>query len=243
MAAKKRGRPKLTAAQKRKRAESKKVINRRSQVTGKPPTKRLKRRRAENKAPGYFPNPSRTGYVLEIKPSLSALKKGVKDEKGFWTGNGWDTDPSNAVIFPTVEVMKKAFDKIPAKLLGGSNYTVGGTSVRVSVRSKTKGGTKRNPVPPSKYKKVKEAIELFKEFTGHEPEHIDYLPLDTNDVSLKIGECDGILYTTVRDGKKESYIHKFRKKSRPLLAASHDGKKLYILSGEYEFTSRGIVDR
>lgn len=60
---------------------------------------------------------------------------------------------------------------------------------------------------------------------------------------LPVGELDGVLYTTVRDGQTEKYIHKFRKKSRPLLAASHDGKSLHILGGEYEFTERGIEDK
>jgi hypothetical protein len=58
-----------------------------------------------------------------------------------------------------------------------------------------------------------------------------------------VGELDGVLYTTVRDGVTEKYIHKFRKKSRPLLATSHDGKSLHILGGEYEFTERGIEDK
>jgi hypothetical protein len=60
---------------------------------------------------------------------------------------------------------------------------------------------------------------------------------------LVIGELDGVLYTTVRDGKTERYIHRFRKRSRPRLIASHDGKSLHILGGEYEFTERGIVDK
>jgi hypothetical protein len=62
-------------------------------------------------------------------------------------------------------------------------------------------------------------------------------------VAFKIGDCDGILYTTVRDGVTESYIHKFKKKSRPVLASSFDGKQLLILAGGYEFTERGIVDK
>jgi hypothetical protein len=38
-------------------------------------------------------------------------------------------------------------------------------------------------------------------------------------------------------------VHRFKKKSRPLLAASHDGTQLYILGGEYAFTDAGIIDR
>ncbi len=64
-----------------------------------------------------------------------------------------------------------------------------------------------------------------------------------HDTALLIGDLDGVLYTTVRDGLKESYVHKFRKKSRPQLASSFDGKQLYILGGGYAFTDRGIVDK
>lgn len=63
------------------------------------------------------------------------------------------------------------------------------------------------------------------------------------DVGLKIGHLDGVLYTTVRDGKTEKYIHKFKRSSRPLLAVSFDGKNLIMLGGAYQFTERGIVDK
>ena len=61
--------------------------------------------------------------------------------------------------------------------------------------------------------------------------------------ALAIGELDGVMYTTRRDGKQEKYIHKFKKSSRPLLCASFDGKILVVLGGAYQFTKRGIVDK
>ena len=63
------------------------------------------------------------------------------------------------------------------------------------------------------------------------------------DVGLTIGKCDGILYTTVRDGETEAYIHRFKKSARPTLAASHDGESLSLIGGKFDFTERGIVDR
>jgi hypothetical protein len=60
---------------------------------------------------------------------------------------------------------------------------------------------------------------------------------------MLVGDLDGVLYTTVRDGKTEKYVHRFRKRSRPLLVSAHDGKSLHILGGEYEFTERGIEDK
>jgi hypothetical protein len=61
-------------------------------------------------------------------------------------------------------------------------------------------------------------------------------------VGVAIGEVDGILYSTIRDGVLEKYIHKFRKADRPLFVVSPDGRVLYLLGGNYNFTERGIVD-
>lgn len=94
-----------------------------------------------------------------------------------------------------------------------------------------------------KKKRIEKAIKLFQDFTGHDPEYIDKVKLPVHDTALAIGHCDGILYSTVRDGRKEKYIHKFKPGSRPVLAVSFDGKQLYLLAGAYKFTDRGIVDR
>jgi hypothetical protein len=67
--------------------------------------------------------------------------------------------------------------------------------------------------------------------------------LKTPAVAVEIGDLGGVLYTTVRDGRTEKYVHKFRRDSRPVLAAGSDGKSLHVIGGEFEFTDRGIVDR
>jgi hypothetical protein len=100
---------------------------------------------------------------------------------------------------------------------------------------------KRNPVPPSKRVKIKEAARRFADFTGHEAESLTLIDNPNNDTTFLIGDLDGVLYTTVRDGQKESYVHEFKTRSRPLLASSYDGKQLYILNGGYKMTDRGIV--
>jgi len=51
------------------------------------------------------------------------------------------------------------------------------------------------------------------------------------------------MYSTVRDGVLEKYIHKFHKRDCPLFVVAPDGKSLYLLGGVYNFTERGIVDR
>lgn len=101
-----------------------------------------------------------------------------------------------------------------------------------------------NPVPPSKVVQARNAADLYRRFTGHdalEEVRIDKPVLP--DVMLVVGDIDGIMYTTVRDGVMEKYVHQFKKKARPLFCVSHDGQQIYLIGGEYDFTERGIVDR
>jgi hypothetical protein len=101
-----------------------------------------------------------------------------------------------------------------------------------------------NPVPASKKVQVRNASDLYTRFTGHEATEYELVDKPViPDVMLQVGDIDGVLYTTVRDGKTEKYIHKFKKNCRPLFCVSHDGKQLYMLGGSYDFTELGIVDK
>ena len=103
----------------------------------------------------------------------------------------------------------------------------------------------RNPVPPSSTQRlIQQGAALYERFTGHEAELAGRVPAPViPKVMVAIGEIDGILYTTVRDGVTEKYIHKFKKSSRPLLAVSPDGNSMVLLGGAYQFTESGINDR
>lgn len=112
--------------------------------------------------------------------------------------------------------------------------------------------TRKNPVPASSRagssRRVKglvnQAADLYERFSGHDPEEIGTIEIpEVPAVGVAIGEIDGILYTTVRDGKTEKYIHKFHKRDKPLFVVSPDGKQLFLVGGFYTFTERGIVDR
>jgi len=89
---------------------------------------------------------------------------------------------------------------------------------------------------------VNQAAKLYTDFRGEEPAFIDRVSLVVSPVMLLIGECDGLLYTTRRDGKMESYVHKFKENARPLLTVSNTGKQLYLIGGRYRFTDAGIID-
>lgn len=107
-------------------------------------------------------------------------------------------------------------------------------------------------VPPSSRAKsrgysadeVGRAVRLYERFTGHDAEELGVFQLpDLPSTATVIGECDGVLYTTVRDGKTERYIHEFRARDKPLLCVSPDGRQLILVGGRYVFTEKGIVDK
>lgn len=87
------------------------------------------------------------------------------------------------------------------------------------------------------------AADLYERFTGHDPEELGTVKVNPlPKVAAVIGECDGVLYTTVRDGVTERYIHEFRKADKPLLCVSPDGRQILLVGGRYRFTELGIVD-
>lgn len=94
-----------------------------------------------------------------------------------------------------------------------------------------------------KHRKIKAAVKLYEDFSGHRPRFIERVSLPIPEVLMLVGECDGVLYSCVRDGKPEKYIHRFNKSARPLLTSNETGTQLYLIGGQYSFTSRGIVDR
>lgn len=81
------------------------------------------------------------------------------------------------------------------------------------------------------------------DFSGHEATRVLKVRHPQLRKGLIVGELDGVLYTAVRDNRAERYIHRFRKRSRPLLTASADGKALGIVGGRFQFTEAGIEDR
>jgi hypothetical protein len=93
--------------------------------------------------------------------------------------------------------------------------------------------------------KVRQATRLFEAFTGADADAVERVHVRdiADDVLVVVGKVDAIAYSTRRGGKRESYQHEFKSSSRPVLATSHDGRRLYLLAGAFRFTSRGIEDR
>lgn len=103
----------------------------------------------------------------------------------------------------------------------------------------SRAGKRQRPIRSE----VDRAADLVERFKGHDAEELGtfYIP-DLPSTVAVIGECDGVLYTTVRDGQVEKYIHKFAAKDKPLLCVSPDGQQMIFVGGRYVFTERGIVD-
>ena len=100
----------------------------------------------------------------------------------------------------------------------------------------------RNPVPATRGQ-VQQAKDLYKDFSGHDAEKSRKVKLRNPKAGFVVGKLDGVLYTTVRDGKREKYIHKFKQSAAPNLVSSFDGRNLYIIGGKYTFENTGINDK
>lgn len=91
---------------------------------------------------------------------------------------------------------------------------------------------------------VRDAARRYTAFTGHDEIDLTKVKIPAYPrVVFQVGQIDGVLYSTVRDGIPEKYIHKFKKNCRPLFCVSPDGKQLLMIGGLFDFTERGIVDK
>lgn len=102
-----------------------------------------------------------------------------------------------------------------------------------------KRGVIRNPTNGRNYRK---AVRLYRDFTGENPRFTDEWDVEVPDTAMQVGKVTGIMYKARVDGREQEYLHEFTGKSRPILAASADGRQLLLLGGDYKMTERGIVD-
>lgn len=91
-------------------------------------------------------------------------------------------------------------------------------------------------------RELDQADDLLNAFAGRSAREVLSMRERPIKTGLVIGDALGVMYETVRDGKREKYCHEFRKQSRPLLVSSHDGSRIGFVGGRYRFTDRGIED-
>lgn len=112
-----------------------------------------------------------------------------------------------------------------------------------SQKATRKKAVRKNPVGKSQTERaMRKAVRLFSDFHGEHPKFVDQWEVIVPPVAMQIGTVTGIMYKTRMDGKVQEFLHEFTGKSRPILAASADGRQLLFLGGDYKMTERGIVD-
>lgn len=148
-----------------------------------------------------------------------------------------------------VSVLAALLENLPENW--GDKIRDGELTIRVSAQavddaleilSEKPTGFRMNPAP--RRNEIQRAAKLYKDFTGHivtKAAQVALPGLPT--VGLAIGPCLGIMYSTVRDGKREKYLHQFRKGSQPLVVVGSDGDSVLLLGGAFTFTNRGFEDR
>ncbi len=93
-------------------------------------------------------------------------------------------------------------------------------------------------------KYIRKGAKLYEAFSGHEAEIVGKTKIPrVPRVLVSVGSIDFIGYTTVRDGVREKYVHRFKRSSAPLFCVTPDGKQIFLIDGNYKFTEAGIVDR
>lgn len=97
--------------------------------------------------------------------------------------------------------------------------------------------------PSARNAKLGLADDLLERFSGSRGRTEMSVKQRQINYALAVGKLSGVMYEATRDGVTEQYFHKFKKSSRPLLIADHDGSQIGIVGGRYEFTERGIVDK
>jgi len=184
----------------------------------------------------------------QIRKKICIVTKNNKI--GFFTGNSFDSSIKLAKIYANNSIAniiaKKYVDDInikciyliPSNILSKNvvNYIKNEKKVK-----KIRVQLKKNPVKDIN-REISTASILFENFTGHCSDNSVIVNIPEYNVGVKIGECLGIMYKTMRDGISESYLHEFKKESQPIFAVSHDGKQLFLIDGNYKFTETGIND-
>jgi hypothetical protein len=167
---------------------------------------------------------------------------------GFYNGTGFDTLKRNAKRYGTKGMAviqgSKFVKQQGVKAIGVYPATDSANKIAKELKSGQSVVTKpfKNPIRGSKKRRIKKAKALYQDFTGHEADTTEVVTLPQHDTGLKVGNVIGIMYDTIRDGKRERYVHEFKKASAPALAISHDGQQIYLIGGSYLFKDSGIND-
>ena len=115
-------------------------------------------------------------------------------------------------------------------------------------------GRKGRPTPPSRMTRnprrvratpleERQATQLYQRFHGQAPKRIGHVRVQLPRMLMRVGPVPFMYYLAPWKGKETLFKHTFAKHARPILAATHNGRALYLVGGSYDFTRDGIVDR
>lgn len=90
-----------------------------------------------------------------------------------------------------------------------------------------------------------DAARAFENFSGRRATKETTFKAPPFNTGFALGELVGVIYRANRVGDRSNtvYHHEFKKSSRPLLIAKHDGTQLGIVGGHFLVTEKGIEDR
>lgn len=197
------------------------------------PAKRPPAKKAVDKKPAAKRQPAKKPVAKRRQtPEKWVIAMMFRGAVGYWdgtsnTGNAFDTDSKKAVLFPSSK----------AAIECGMSLKQIPRTAKMTVL-KYSAITKRNPATT----KQERARELYRQFTGADPDNAKLVSVPGIETATVVGHVEAIEYETVRDGKKQRYIHKFKKHARPEMVTAHDGSKIGLRGGKYKFTDRGIID-
>lgn len=113
------------------------------------------------------------------------------------------------------------------------------TPARKAAKRVTRKAPARRRAPSIAAQKAA-AARLYESFHGAKPAFRRMSAPKPAKALMSLGRLEAVIYQTP-DGKR--YKHEFRGASRPILAATHDGRRLVVQGGRYRMTWRGIVDK
>lgn len=86
------------------------------------------------------------------------------------------------------------------------------------------------------------AAKLYESFRDESPRRSRSVRIEIPKAVAVMGTVEFIGYVTTHNGKTHLYIHEFAPGSRPLFCSGGRSKQIFLVSGRYRVTDRGIVD-
>lgn len=160
----------------------------------------------------------------------------------YYTGKKF-SDRSKAKIFSSADRAMKTASALARRFPVLGDYILFPEIVRdhstIAARRNPSGYQRAVDTYAGDLDRADDLLQSFAGRTARETLSVHESPIKAG---LVVGKLEGVMYRANRDGEEANYFHRFKKNSRPLLIAAHDGSRIGIVGGRYRFTDRGIED-